>query len=133
MRKKTNGSVPAVGGSSLLVIFAVLCLMVFALLGMSSVRAEQRLSGRFSESVSEYYRADCAAEKAVALLRAGTPDGSLRETGNGTWAGSFAISDAQRLAVEVRLNGTEAEILRWQEVSADDWVADDGLSVWDGE
>ena len=43
---------PAVGGSSLLVIFAVLCLTVFALLGLSTVRADGRLSDASAKAVS---------------------------------------------------------------------------------
>ena len=48
----------AVGGSSLLVIFAVLCLVVFALLGCATVQADGRLSDVSAQSVSNYYRAD---------------------------------------------------------------------------
>ena len=35
---------PMVGGSSLLVIFAVLCLTIFTLLTLSTVQADTRLS-----------------------------------------------------------------------------------------
>ena len=51
MDKKHRFSFPAVGGSSLLVIFAVLCLTVFALLGLSTVQAGQRLSNASAEAV----------------------------------------------------------------------------------
>lgn len=53
---------PAVGGSSLLVIFAVLCLTIFALLGLGTVQADQRLSDASAEAVYGYYAADCQAE-----------------------------------------------------------------------
>ena len=49
----------AVGGSSLLVIFAVLCLTVFALLALSTVQADGRLSQKTAQAVAEYYDADC--------------------------------------------------------------------------
>ena len=51
-------SAPIVGGSSLLVIFAVLCLTVFALLGLSTVQAGGRLSEASAEAVSAYYAGD---------------------------------------------------------------------------
>lgn len=41
--------------------------------------------------------------------------------------------DSQTLAVQLRLHGTEYEILRWQAMSTVDWQADDSLPVWDGE
>ena len=44
MKRKQSISIPAFGGSSLLVIFAVLCLTVFALLSLSTVQAEKRLA-----------------------------------------------------------------------------------------
>lgn len=39
MNERQRFSPPAVGGSSLLVIFAVLCLTVFAMLSLSTVQA----------------------------------------------------------------------------------------------
>ena len=59
----------AVGGSSLLVIFAVLCLVIFALLSLSTVRADGRLSQASADAVKAYYKADCRAEEIVARLR----------------------------------------------------------------
>ena len=61
MRKQDSFSPAAVGGCSLLVIFAVLCLMVFALLSLSSVQAERRLADAATQSVLDYYEADLQA------------------------------------------------------------------------
>ena len=44
MDERRDSFPPAVGGSSLLVIFAVLCLTVFALLTLSTAAADSRLS-----------------------------------------------------------------------------------------
>lgn len=41
--KKQRFSPPAIGGTSLLVVFAVLCLTVFALLSLTTVQADVRL------------------------------------------------------------------------------------------
>ena len=53
---------PTVGGSSLVVMFAVLCLTVFALLGLSTVRADQHLSDTTAASVKKYYEAERTQE-----------------------------------------------------------------------
>jgi hypothetical protein len=120
-----------VGGSSLLVIFAVLCLTVFALLGLSTVQADGRLSDASANAVSAYYAADCQAESVLAQLRAGeTPDG-VTVQGN-VYAYTCIISDTQALEVEVQLDGAEYTILRWQAVSTNQWQADTSLDVWDG-
>ena len=131
MDKKHRFSFPAVGGSSLLVIFAVLCLTVFALLGLSTVQAGQRLSNASAEAVESYYQADARAEEILARLRCGEmPEGVT------VWDDRYAyecpISETRSLQVEVRLNGEEYTVLRWQAVSTVEWETDDNLLVWDG-
>lgn len=59
MSERRRFSPPTVGGSSLLVIFAVLCLTVFALLSLSTVQADGRLSQTSAEAAQAYYAADC--------------------------------------------------------------------------
>ena len=127
---------PAVGGSSLLVIFAVLCLTVFALLGLSTVRADGRLSDASAKAVSAYYEADCQAEAILARLRAGELLEGVEETvtpEGRTCAYTCPISDTQTLVVEVRLEGANYDILRWQAVSTADWEPDETLDLWDGD
>ena len=69
-------SPPAVGGVSLLVVFAVLCLTVFALLALTTVQADKRLADASAQAVADYYAADCQAQEILARLRNGErPDG----------------------------------------------------------
>ncbi len=126
-----HSSPPAVGGSSLLVIFAVLCLTVFALLGLSAVQTNGRLSDASAQAVSDYYTADCQAETILARLRAGELTEGVTAS-DGLYTYQCPISETQTLMVEVRLEGTEWTILRWQAVSIADWESADTLSVWDG-
>ena len=53
---------PMAGLSALLVIFAVLCLTVFAVLSLSTVRADRRLQEQSVSAVEGWYAADTAAE-----------------------------------------------------------------------
>ena len=62
MKQKTSVTPPAVGISSLLVMFAVLCLTIFALLSVSTVSADVTLGERSRDAVTNYYQADCQAE-----------------------------------------------------------------------
>ena len=123
-------AVPVIGASSLLVIFAVLCMTVFALLGLSTVRADQRLSDVRTEAVSAYYRADCLAEEILARLRNGEPYPEYVLTEDGIFRYACPISSSQELLVEVR--GHDWKVLRWQAVSTVHWKADDSITVWDG-
>lgn len=123
---------PMVGVSSLLVIFAVLCLTVFALLSVSTVQADRRLSDASGTAVEGYYAADCMAEEILARLRAGERPEGVREE-NGVYTYACAISQTQVLVVEAAVKGEQYTILRWQAVSTADWQVDDSLPVWGGD
>ena len=123
---------PPVGGSSLLVIFAVLCLTVFAMLTLSTARADDRLADASVEAVSAYYRADAEAESVLSRLRSGqVPDGVAVSGDLFTY--TCAISDTRALQVKVRVDGSRYTILRWQEESTAAWNPETELDVWTGK
>ena len=128
--KKT--SFPGVGVSSLLTIFAVLCLTVFALLSLSTVQAQTRLAETSRQATLEYYRAECAAEEILAAIRSGQMPEGVETPGEHVYTYSCALSDTQTLAVWVAVTGSDYEILRWQVVSTTQWQADDRIPVWKG-
>ena len=132
MKQKDRLILPAVGGSSLLVIFAVLCLTVFALLSLGTVQADTRLSDASAEAVQAYYAADSAAEAILARLRNGEPVEGVEV--DGSWYSySCPINDNQSLFVTVQITETEYTILQWQMLPTIQWESDDELVVWDGE
>jgi len=131
MRNKKSITPPVIGASSLLVIFAVLCLTVFALLSISTVQANGRLSDHAAKAVTDYYRADTQAEEILANLRDGEiPDGVSRNENLYTY--TCTISDTQVLAVQVMIENDTYTILRWQVISDVRWEADDKRPVWNG-
>lgn len=123
---------PTVGGSSLVVMFAVLCLTVFALLGLSTVRADQHLSDTTAASVKKYYEAELQAETILAELRSGTlPDG-VNKSGD-IYSYVCPISDTLQLQVSVRITDTSWEILNWHTATTLEWNEEDSLNVWNGK
>ena len=127
--EKRRFSPPAVGGSSLLVIFAVLSL--------STVQADKRLSDAASDAVSGYYEADTMAEEILARLRRGEEPEGVTFSGSGLLFASYAcpISDTQSLFVDVCFySGLDDNytILRWQAQSTANWQPDDNINVWNG-
>ena len=131
MKEKASLSPPVVGASSLLVIFAVLCLTIFALLSISTLQADGRLSDHAANAVTNYYEADAQAEEILARLRAGEkPEGVSREGNLYTY--TCAVSDTQLLVVQVMVEGSDYTILRWQVISNVRWEADDKRPVWGG-
>ena len=130
MRKQERFSPAAVGGSSLLVIFAVLCLTVFALLSLSSVQAERRLADAATQSVVDYYEADLRAEEILARLRSGETVAGIEEK-DGKCQFEVPISGRQTLAVTLKRQGNDWTVLRWQAVTGETEL-DDSLNVWKG-
>lgn len=130
-KKEYSQQAPVVGGSSLVVIFAVLCLTVFALLSLSTVKADKRLADINAKAVEEYYAADLEAERILSEIRGGSlPDG-VTKSGN-IYSYSCPVSETQMLSVEVSVTGEGFDIIRWQTVSTTDWTENDGLAVWRG-
>lgn len=125
---------PPLGGISLLVVFAVLCLTVFALLSLSTVMADTRLADAAAQAVEDYYAADVSAQETLARLRCGElPDGVTREDGN-VYSYQCPISDTQSLSVEVRVEADGSyDILRWQAGYDGLWLEGEGPEFWDGE
>ena len=130
MRRRDSFSPAAVGGSSLLVIFAVLCMTVFALLSLSSVQAERRLADAATQSVVDYYQADLRAEEILALLRSGEGIPGLEEK-EGKYEFEVPISGRQMLSVTLARQGDQWSVLRWQSVTVEGEL-DDSLNVWKG-
>lgn len=128
-REKERFSAPATGGVSLLVVFAVLCLTVFALLSLATVQADVRLAEASARSVKAYYAADCRAQELLARLKNGEfPEDVYLEGEHYVY--EVPISDSQKLAVELSRDFT---VLRWQAVSAREWENDETLDIWDGD
>lgn len=137
-------SAPAVGASSLLVIFAVLCLTVFAMLSLSTVQADKRLSDASAAAALAYYEADTEAEQIFALLRAGElPDGVTVTTYAAPVEGAAVrgsvysydciISETQAIRVELAEQDGVWTVMRWQAVSTTQWEPDDSIDIWDGD
>lgn len=128
--KRTN-TVP-VGGISLLVIFAVLCLTVFAWLSLSSVQAEGRLCIASAEAIQGYYEADYKAERILAKLRAGEVPAGVEAQGN-RYCYECKVSEVQTLVVEVEVQEDAYRVLQWKTESATEWIPDEGAELWNGE
>lgn len=134
-RNDRRTTVPPIGATSLLTVFAVLCLTVFALLTLSDVRSDARLAEASLESVQAYYAADAKAQEILARLRNGEAVDGVTFSGSGLLQADYAvpISDTQELQVSVILKGIadrEYAITRWQSVSTTPWQEESNLHLW---
>lgn len=133
MKEERNAiSMPAGGGSTLMVIFAVLCILTFAVLSIATVTADRRLEEASVKAVENWYAADTRAEEILFALREGNSSDGVEKNGD-IYSYSCPIGENRALAVEVRLNGSEYEILRWQAVSTAVQEFSDGSGFWSME
>ncbi len=133
MRKanKPEFSPPTLGSISLLVVFAVLCLTVFALLSLTTVRANERMSNASAKTVSDYYAADCEAEKILAEIRNGNiPDGVTFDGYVYTY--DCPISETQTLHSEVLYDGGNFTVLNRCAYASGSRDVDTNIHLWDG-
>lgn len=129
---KKSGGVS--GAVSLVMIFCVMCLAVFAVLTLASADREARLSEIAALNSAEYYQADYDATVIVAALQTGS---ALPVDVDVSWDGDTAsfllpIGDSMGLDVAVSVRGGKAEILRWQTVYTGSWEPNFFLNLWDG-
>ena len=120
MKRKENIFVPTIGGTSLLVMFAVLCLTVFALLTLGTVQADRRLSDASLKASLDYYAADVRAETIFAQIREGNVPENVTVEDN-IYSYSCPISDRQVLMVQLSMEGSSWNVLHWQAVSIVEW------------
>ena len=123
------------GAVSLVMIFCVLCMAVFAVLTLSTAVREQGLAELTAQRAAEYYEADRQAAAIAAALIAGEAveaDVSYELTGEGAVA-SYVVPAGGELLLEVRLllTGSEYEVLAWRTIYVGDWTPDNSMELLD--
>ena len=131
MKENARTSAPPFGGSSLLVMFAVLVLTVFLLLTLTSVQADKRMAEASVEAVSSYYAADLQAEELFARIRAGELPAQVQKEENLYWY-TCPVTDSQHLQVILRQEKNGWQVLCWKTVAVTDTDQAATLPVWDG-
>lgn len=127
---------PVVGGSSLLSIFSVLCLVIFALLMLQTNRNNLKLAETSAEAVEAYYEADCQAEEILAQIREGQlPQGVTlsKNPEEELYSYSCQVSENQVLDVEVQIDGNEYEVLKWKTTSTAQKEKEPLQDMWEGD
>ncbi len=126
---KENRRIPLTGASSLLVIFSVLCLTVFAMLSLSTAKADLRIADASVQAIEDYYQADCMAEQILGQLRQGNCPEGVAQNGE-FYAYICPISDTQALSVVVKVTENNYEIQQWKAIVTAEWNPQEYLDVW---
>lgn len=132
-----------VGLLTIVVLFTVLCLTIFAVLCLSTALSEEKLASAYARSVEDYYAADLQAleiaqqfvgleeEEALALADALSLETARLEEGLEI---SFTqpVGGVQELYVALLLTDGGLQRSCWQLVEAAEWEPDMGENIWDG-
>ncbi len=131
MKNKKKDSLPLslVGISSILVIFTVLVLGIFAILSVSTSNANRNLSEEINQSIIEYYKADFEGEKILADLRNGKKSNIIKENDNYYF---YDVKISDKRILKIKIEKESFKVLNWETVSTVDWEADEHIKVWDG-
>lgn len=124
------------GTVSLVVIFSVLCLVIFSLLTLVTARADMNLSNKNAESTRNYYAADTKAtvilgEILDSLIIPDEIDGVAIHQSGSVVSYSVEIDNAMSLYVEYSM--VDNKITSWHQDQTTDWVPNDNIDVWTGD
>ncbi len=126
------------GAVSLVMIFCVLCLSVFAVLTLSTAMNEKRLSDLAAQRTAEYYEADCRAAEIISELSAGQEPEDVEITSAPSDGGTlveFSLPAGGDRTLEVRaiLDGRGGyRVLCWKTGYSGGWETDNFIEIWDG-
>lgn len=159
-RRKSSGGIVGVGYISIMLIFTVICLTIFAVLSFQAAYSNNRLSDRGEDFTQQYYAADMQAKKILSELDVK----SAELTGSFDFSGEFAaaareisgctaevaardggecvlvdysveLNDRQRLSVSVLFrsayNEYRYEILSWK-TTTEETAGESHPNIWDG-
>lgn len=157
-QNSANGSGMGVGYVSLIMIFAVICLTVLAVLSYQAAGANSVLNEKSAAYTAEYYAADGRAKEKLMAL-----DGYALEASYGFFEDDFiAFCESDMIDVQVRnvpegisvefiepinerlnlkvsvvfyslpVDGVRYCINEWKSVASDADESDEALGVWDG-
>ena len=145
MRQTSGGGSANIGGSSILVIFVLLCITTFATLAMVSASASFRLATQVAQAADDFFAAESLAEEKLAeisgILRSSNGHSfhaQLEDLGvmyqDGVITYSVRVNDSLRLDVKLQVNGTSLMVYSWVQVAIFDPAeyGGGGITLWPG-
>ncbi len=109
-----------IGTSSLLVVFLVLCLVIFAVLTLTGAQSDYRFATRLAERRTAYYAACNQAEEKIAALDAERALDRLSED----YQFEVPITDQQVLSVTLSPDEQGGFLISaWETVNTAEWTA----------
>jgi len=131
-----------VGSASIVLVFVVLCLTVFALISLAAASNDKVMADKAADIVKGYYEADALAERVLAEILLGSADDTVlgvevsAEYDTYVKYVTFAcpISDKKELFVKAAIYRETCDVLEWSMRDVGSWVMIDEMPpVWTGD
>jgi len=139
-----------IGSASIVMIFAVLCLTIFAALAFETASYEQRLAEKSASAAQRYYAADGIAEERYLQICTLLQSEMEREELYAALSAiqvtvqeqdkrvqlyyTVPIDDTQELIVALLWQPNDVlRTMQWRVAAVAQWSYDDKLQVWDGD
>jgi hypothetical protein len=133
-----------IGSASIVLVFAVLCLAIFAIITYTSALADNSLAEVEARTVQHYYEADTLAELIFAELSEAVfiPDEvrGIEIISGWDWdlfmetlSFTIDISDKMEFYVVLAVHGETMDILTWRMRDIGGWERDETLNLFDGD
>ena len=130
-----------IGAASIMLVFVVLCLVIFAVITLTPALTDQELVEAEVQMVQAFFAADTKAEQILAeiLILDYVPQSIMGVDIIASWDWdasieivSFAvdINDTQLLFVEVGLDFDSYQIFSWQMVNVYEWNPYVEMNIW---
>ncbi len=141
-----------IGSASIIMVFSVLCLTIFAVLTFVTSNSEYKLATKNCDALKTYYAADTSAVlierdilelvdgkdvnsamNAIASKQFQVPVSVSKVDGGCLITYSETMDENQRIDVALIYNGKTLTTEKWELCNFAEWNADNGVEVWDGE
>lgn len=130
-KQKSFGS--NIGSLSLVVVFSILSLTVFAILAYVSANSEYKLAKKFSQSVENLYAADYKAYETLEKIKLGMETSETFTIDEYGRVSLFVpVDEYRRLNVSALILGEEIDIISWNTENTSTQAFDESLPVWTG-
>lgn len=127
IKRKAN-----IGTSSLILIFIVLCLAVFAVLALENAKREAVFSQKSAEAVQEYYRADMEGVKFLQEIDRAVKAG--RQNDEGGFVRKIPMQSGLGLRIELIPDWEQktVRVQEWNVYDRETMEIDQSMPVWTG-
>ncbi len=130
-KQKSFGS--NIGSLSLVVVFSILSLTVFAILAYVSANSEYKLAKKFGQSVENLYAADYKAYETLEKIKLGMETSETFTIDEYGRVFLFVpVDEYRRLNVSALILGEEIDIISWNTENTSTQAFDESLPVWTG-